>query len=71
MVLKEKVVYMELIIRAENLPDYLEETEIINFRHPGIQTKIAEFQIIGKNKQEWAQLAFNFVRDEIQHSFDK
>jgi hypothetical protein len=51
MVLKEKVVYMELIIKSENLSDYLEETEIINFRHPTIQTKIAEFQTIGKDKQ--------------------
>lgn len=61
---------MQLIIKSENMADYLEETEIINFRHPSIKTKIAEFQKGGKNKQEWAQLAFNFVRDEIQHSFD-
>ncbi|WML42858.1 transglutaminase family protein [Neobacillus sp. PS3-40] len=61
---------MNLIICSQDLSSYLEETEIINFRHPSVSKKIAEIQKTGKNKQEWAQLAFNFVRDEIQHSFD-
>ncbi len=29
-----------------------------------------EFQQRGNTKQEWAKLAFEFVRDEIKHSFD-
>jgi transglutaminase-like putative cysteine protease len=62
---------MELFLSSENMHDYLEETEIINYRHPSILKKIEEFQQKGKNKLEWAHLAFDFVRDEIQHSFDK
>lgn len=54
----------------ENLQAYLEETDIINFSHPAIQEKIKEFQKSGKTKFEMAQLAFEFVRDEIKHSFD-
>ena len=54
----------------ENLQAYLEETDIINFSHPIIQEKLQEFQRLSKTKFECAQLAFNFVRDEIKHSFD-
>lgn len=54
----------------ENLQAYHEETNIINFSHPAIQEKIKEFQKSGKTKFEMAQLAFDFVRDEIKHSFD-
>lgn len=61
---------MQLKIRNENLQAYLEETDVINFSHPAIQEKIQEFQKSGKTKFESAQLAFNFVRDEIKHSFD-
>lgn len=61
---------MQLIITNEDVQDYLEETCLINFSHPFIQEKINEFKQKGKTKQEWAELAFLFVRDEIQHSFD-
>lgn len=61
---------MQLIITNEDVQDYLEETYLINFSHPFIQEKINEFKQKGKTKQEWAELAFLFVRDEIQHSFD-
>lgn len=62
---------MQFIISNEDLQSYLEETSIINFRHPMIQERIEEFKQLGKTKLERAELAFNFVRDEIQHSFDK
>ncbi|WP_066070225.1 transglutaminase-like domain-containing protein [Neobacillus soli] len=61
---------MNLILCPEDMEAYLEETELINFRHPVIRGKIEEFQSIGKNKYDRAQLAFEFVRDEIRHSFD-
>lgn len=61
---------MHLIITEEDQKLYLEETKIINFRHPLIQEKIAEFQHVGKTKIELAEMAFLFVRDTIQHSFD-
>jgi transglutaminase-like putative cysteine protease len=61
---------LDLIICSQNLGAYLEETEIINYSHPYIIQKIEEIKQKGKNKTEWAKLAFDFVRDEIQHSFD-
>ena len=63
-------IFLQLHIMNENLQAYLQETDIINFSHPTIQEKIQEFQKSGKTKFESAQLAFNFVRDEIKHSFD-
>jgi transglutaminase-like putative cysteine protease len=62
---------MQLILCSEDIAAYLEETEIINFHHPSIREKIEEFQYIGKNKLDRAQLAYHFVRDRIQHSFDR
>ncbi|WP_102272954.1 transglutaminase-like domain-containing protein [Cytobacillus massiliigabonensis] len=61
---------MHLIITEDDQKVYLDETGVINFRHPLIQKKIAEFQHAGKTKSERAEMAFHFVRDSIQHSFD-
>jgi transglutaminase-like putative cysteine protease len=61
---------MDLVICSEDLDAYIEETEILNYSHPSISDKIKEIQQKGKTKQEWAELAFEFVRDEIHHSFD-
>ncbi|MDP4083291.1 MAG: transglutaminase family protein [Bacillota bacterium] len=62
---------MQLILDSKNLEDYLEETDVINFNHPIVSKKVGEIKQVGKTKQEQAQLAFDFARDEIQHSFDK
>ncbi|MFE8697242.1 transglutaminase family protein [Cytobacillus sp. FJAT-53684] len=61
---------MRLIITEEDQKAYLEETNVINFRHPLIQMKIDEFQQLSETKRECAERAFLFVRDEIMHSFD-
>jgi transglutaminase-like putative cysteine protease len=61
---------MNLTICSQDIKSYLEETDIINFRHPKVSEKIDEIKQKGKTKQEWAELAFKLVRDEIQHSFD-
>lgn len=61
---------MELIIKSNSLTDFLEETDIINYRHPAIQKLVAQIKKEKKTKSEMAEAAFNFVRDEIRHSFD-
>lgn len=61
---------MELIIKSNSLTDFLEETDIINYRHPAIQKLVAQIKKEKKTKSERAEAAFNFVRDEIRHSFD-
>lgn len=62
---------MKLIVCSAELSTYLEESDLINFQHPQILKKVKEFQGDSNSKFEWAEQAFHFVRDEIQHSFDK
>lgn len=61
---------MELIQMNKDLQAYLKESNVIDFSHPLIQEKVKEFTRLGKTKEEQAELAFNFARDEIKHSFD-
>jgi hypothetical protein len=62
---------MQLILCSKDRDAFLEETEIINSQHPIIHKKIIEFQHIGKDKHDTAQLVYRFVRDGIHHSVDK
>jgi transglutaminase-like putative cysteine protease len=68
--INKEVKNMDFMICTQDFAAFLEETEIINYSHPSIKEKIKEIQQKGKNKQDWAKLAFVFVRDDIQHSFD-
>lgn len=61
---------MKLIQVNNSLQAYLQETPIINFSHPLIQEKVTEFTRKAETMEERAELAFNFARDEIKHSFD-
>lgn len=62
---------MELQIKSSRLEDYLGSIEnIIDLNHPLIQEKIVEIEASANSLEEKAHLAFNFVRDEIDHSFD-
>lgn len=49
---------------------YLQETNCIDFTAPEIQAKIAELNAGAKSKLEYIEKAFEFVRDEIPHSWD-
>ncbi|NUK29462.1 transglutaminase family protein [Parageobacillus sp. VR-IP] len=61
---------MELIPESANFMDYLEELDVIDFSHPFIQKKINELFHEGQSEIEKAKIAFEFVRDEISHSWD-
>lgn len=61
---------MELIPESAHLLDYLEESEVIDFSHPLIQKKRNELFHEGQSDIEKAKIAFEFVRDEISHSWD-
>jgi transglutaminase-like putative cysteine protease len=50
--------------------DYLEELEVVNFSHHFVQKKINELFLEGQSEIEKAKIAFEFVRDEISHSWD-
>lgn len=62
---------MELIIESNDLKDYLKEVPpVIQFHTPLIQKEIKAITSQTDSKREQAKLAFEFARDEIQHSFD-
>ncbi|AGE23482.1 hypothetical protein GHH_c29720 [Geobacillus sp. GHH01] len=61
---------MELIPGSTNLMDYLEELDVVNFSHHLIQKKMNELFHEGQSEMEKAKIAFEFVRDEISHSWD-
>jgi transglutaminase-like putative cysteine protease len=61
---------MELIPESANLNDYLEELDVVDFSHPFIQKKVKELFHEGQPEIEKAKIAFEFVRDEISHSWD-
>lgn len=62
---------MELIKESNDLQDYLKEVSpVIQFNTPLIQKQIKSIMSQTDSKREQAKLAFEFARDEIQHSFD-
>lgn len=62
---------MELIIESSDIKDYLKEIPpVIQFHTPLIQKQINVITSQTTSLRERAKLAFEFARDEIQHSFD-
>lgn len=62
---------MKLIIESNNLSDYLKEIPpVIRFDTPLIKAKIEEIREQTMVPKERAKIAFEWVRDQIQHSFD-
>lgn len=55
---------------SDNMEDYLVELEELNFSNPLIQEKAAELFRPSQTDVEKARIAFEFVRDEISHSWD-
>ncbi len=58
---------------VENFDKFLAETDLINFSEASIQAVIQQIKSSAKNSQdevELAELAYNFVRDEINHAMD-
>ncbi|MDK2938972.1 MAG: hypothetical protein PWQ51_1136 [Methanolobus sp.] len=52
------------------MQDYLKPTSIIDFNHPAVFKKAKEIAGNSQNPTEIARLCFEFVRDEIKHSYD-
>ena len=50
---------------------FLKASEYIDFTNQLIIDKCEEFKEENQSKEEYAKLAFEFVRDEIKHSADK
>lgn len=62
---------MKLQLESENLQDYLAELPpIIEFNSPLMHQQIKAIEAQTTSKEEQAKIAFELVRDKIQHSFD-
>lgn len=62
---------MQLVIESDQLSDYLTELPpVIDWHTPHVQSKIQEIEARASTPHDRAQLAFEYARDGIQHSFD-
>lgn len=61
---------MVMICESNKLDDYLHELKEVNYSIPTIREKIAELFNSSQTEMEKAKVAFEFVRDEISHSWD-
>ncbi|WP_239616896.1 transglutaminase-like domain-containing protein [Cohnella mopanensis] len=62
---------MKLVCESPHMQDYLNELEEVDFRNPNIQLKMHE--LLDKkplSEMEYIRKAYEFVRDEISHSWD-
>jgi transglutaminase-like putative cysteine protease len=67
---RKGVVIMNLICESEKLNDYLLELNEVNYSNPIIKKKADELFNPSQTEIEKAKVAFEFVRDEISHSWD-
>ena len=49
---------------------YLESSPLIDVEHPGIQAYVAAYGPMGRSDVEIARDTFEFVRDQVRHSWD-
>src|SRR5699024_7614245 len=61
---------MELICESNGFNEYLAELNEVDYSNPVIQEKISELFNPSQTEIEKAKVAFEFVRDEIYHSWD-
>ncbi|QKY70560.1 transglutaminase family protein [Lentibacillus sp. CBA3610] len=61
---------MELVCESGLINDYLCDTKEINYSHPKVQEKITELFNQSQSEIEKAEIAFKFVRDQVDHSWD-
>jgi len=61
---------MHLICESEKIEDYLLELNQVNYTNPIIRSKADELFIPAQTEIEKTKLAYEYVRDEISHSWD-
>lgn len=61
---------MQLVCESTRLNDYLAESEEVNYNNPIIQQKGTSLFAPSQTEIEKVEIAFEFVRDEIAHSWD-
>lgn len=61
---------MMMVCESKNLDDYLLELNEVNYFHQLIKEKVKELFTPSQTEIEKAKVAFEFVRDEISHTWD-
>jgi len=61
---------VELAPDSSNLNDYLKELDVVNYSHISIQEKVNELFHNEMSEIEKIKVAFEYVRDEVSHSWD-
>ncbi|MGM9988030.1 MAG: transglutaminase family protein [Bacillaceae bacterium] len=61
---------MSVIVESENLGDYIVELKEVNYSNPTIDAKVNELFCPCYTEIEKVKIAFEYVRDEIAHSWD-
>ena len=61
---------MKLILETSRLQDYLVEDEYVDLGHTAIRKKGNELFVSCYNEVDQVKKAYEFVRDEIAHSWD-
>lgn len=61
---------MKLQLETGNISAYLAASEVLDFEEPIIQGIAQKLSATAKTDVELAKLAYEFVRDQISHSFD-
>ncbi|MEY9973078.1 transglutaminase-like putative cysteine protease [Lysinibacillus sp. RC46] len=61
---------MGFVFESENLGDYLIELDVVDYSNSIIKEKIEELFKSTQTEIEKTKIAFEFVRDEISHSWD-
>jgi transglutaminase-like putative cysteine protease len=61
---------MQLVPESLNLTEYLEELVVVDYSHTLIQEKVNELFNNELSELEKVKVAFEFVRDNVSHSWD-
>ena len=65
-----KLVMVEVQFECKEKELYLASTESIDYKHPLVQEKVAELRKTADSSLDYIKRAYEFVRDEIPHSWD-
>ncbi|SFL34977.1 Transglutaminase-like superfamily protein [Gracilibacillus orientalis] len=61
---------MKLIPESYSMKEYLEELDVVDYSHAVIQEQVNELFYTDQTEIEKVKKAFQFVRDEVSHSWD-
>ncbi|SDX07908.1 transglutaminase family protein [Paenibacillus sp. CF384] len=61
---------MNMIPESNSIEDYVLEADEVDFKHHAIQELAAELFALSSNEADFVRRAYEYVRDEISHSWD-